>query len=430
MVKTKNALLLLALIFSFLMPAFILNCEGVVIMNLIKQQHVSMSAASWLQGCKDITIMISSFALISLIARLGHKKALLFATGLEMIICFMMATDASLNMARIYFILAGLSFAVIKISIYSSISLFAKDESQHAGFLSVLEGIYMLGILSGFWVFSFFMSFTSKWNNTFWFLGGMCALGMVIILLTPFKRTVDGQQVEDLTEAGKPKESVFAEFVSLFGRPIFFLFIILTFMYVFVEQSLTTWLPTYNNIVLKLSDVLSVQVVSIFLLGLAIGRLISAFVMKYIHWKKVLLACIIMAIATFVCSIITAYAYKPAGINSSWTQLPLAAYLIPMTGMFIGPIYPTICSTILTSHPKRYQVPISGLIIIFSAIGGTIGARIIGGAFENIGGINAMKIPIVPLVILLLLVLPYEFIVARHNGNNEEIQETASESCF
>ncbi|MCP3965269.1 MAG: MFS transporter [Lentisphaerae bacterium] len=421
--KTKNALLLLALIFSFLMPAFILNCEGVVIMNLIKQHHVSMSAASWLQGCKDITIMISSFALISLISRLGSKKALFFATLIEMIICFMMATDATLNMARVYFILAGLSFAVIKISIYSSISLFAKDESQHAGFLSVLEGMYMLGILSGFWVFSFFMSYTAHWNNTFWFLGGLCAVGLVLILITPFKRTDEEPTAEDIADAAAAKkEGVFAEFVALFGRPIFFLFIILTFMYVFVEQSLTTWLPTYNNIVLKLSDVLSVQVVSIFLLGLALGRLLSAFVMKYIHWKKVLLACIILAIATFVTSIVAAYAYKPVGVSVNWLQLPYVAYLIPLTGMFIGPIYPTLCSTILTSHPKRYQVPISGLIIIFSAIGGTIGARIIGGAFESVGGISAMKIPIIPLVILLFLVLPYEFIVNRHNNGREATQ--------
>jgi fucose permease len=55
MEKENNAKLIFVLIYLFLLPAFILNCEGVVIMNLIKYQHVSMSSASWLQGCKDIT---------------------------------------------------------------------------------------------------------------------------------------------------------------------------------------------------------------------------------------------------------------------------------------------------------------------------------------------------------------------------------------
>ena len=149
------------------------------------------------------------------------------------------------------------------------------------------------------------------------------------------------------------------------------------------------------------------------MLGLALGRLFCAFVMKYIHWKKVLLACILLALGTFILSIVMAYSYDPSISINSWSQLPVVAYLIPLTGFFLGPVYPTFCSTIITAHPKKQHVAVSA-IILFSALGGTIGARIIGGAFENIGGINAMKIPIIPLIFLLILVLPYEYIMTKH----------------
>jgi MFS transporter, FHS family, glucose/mannose:H+ symporter len=96
-----------------------------------------------------------------------------------------------------------------------------------------------------------------------------------------------------------------------------------------------------------------------------------------------------------------------------------------LTGFFIGPVYPTICSTILTSHPKRMHVQISGLIIVFSALGGTIGARIIGGAFESIGGVNAMIIPIIPLLFLLLLVLTYEIIITKYKKSSNLINDVS-----
>ena len=408
--KEKNILLMFVLIYSFILPAFILNCEGVVIMNLIKEQYATMSAASWLQGCKDLTIMISSFVLISIISKMGYKKALFAATLIQMIICILMGSFVTLNSSRVYFILAGLSFAVVKITIYSSVGTFTKNQSQHAGLLSILEGVYMLGILSGFWIFSFFMSFTDSWSNTFWFLAVLCLIGLILISITPFK---DISSEHEIVEDDGLKKGI-RGYIDLIIKPVFILFIILTFMYVFVEQSLTTWLPTYNNIVLSISEVLSVQVVSVFLLGLAVGRIFSAFVMKYIHWKVVLISCIIMAICSFTSSIVMAYIYVADTAITTWSQLPLVAFLIPLTGFFIGPVYPTICSTILTSHPKKMHVKISGLIIVFSALGGTIGARIIGGAFENIGGINAMKIPIIPLVVLLLLVVPYEIIMTKY----------------
>jgi MFS transporter, FHS family, glucose/mannose:H+ symporter len=223
MKKEKNVLLLLVMIYSFLLPAFILNCEGVVIMNLIKQQYATMSAASWLQGCKDITIMVSSFALISIISKIGYKKALFAATFIQMIICVLMASFVTLNTSRIYFILAGLSFAIVKITIYSSVGTFTKNQSQHAGFLSALEGVYMLGILSGFWIFSFFMSFTGSWNNTFWFLAVLCLIGLILIIVTPFKNEASK---DEIVESDGVKKGL-RGYIDLIVKPVFFLFIIL-----------------------------------------------------------------------------------------------------------------------------------------------------------------------------------------------------------
>jgi hypothetical protein len=47
----------------------------------------------------------------------------------------------------------------------------------------------------------------------------------------------------------------------------------------------------------------------------------------------------------------------------------------------------------------------SGLIIIFSALGGTIGSRIVGELFGSIGGANAFYFLLIPMSLLIVFVL-------------------------
>jgi FHS family glucose/mannose:H+ symporter-like MFS transporter len=61
--------------------------------------------------------------------------------------------------------------------------------------------------------------------------------------------------------------------LRLFMRPLVCVFVLTAFLYVLVEQSVGTWLPTFNNEILKLPAAMSVQVTSIYAACLALGRL-------------------------------------------------------------------------------------------------------------------------------------------------------------
>jgi len=47
----------------------------------------------------------------------------------------------------------------------------------------------------------------------------------------------------------------------------------------------------------------------------------------------------------------------------------------------------------------------SGLIIVFSALGGTLGSRIVGELFESVGGANAFYFLLIPMGLLIVFVL-------------------------
>ena len=86
-------------------------------------------------------------------------------------------------------------------------------------------------------------------------------------------------------------------------------------------------------------------------------------------------------------------------------DVPALGFILPLIGLFIAPIYPLLNSTVLSSLPKSLHSPMSGLIIIFSALGGTIGSRVVGELFETVGGANAFYFLLIPMVLLIVFVL-------------------------
>ncbi|WP_228368782.1 transporter [Francisella tularensis] len=91
----------------------------------------------------------------------------------------------------------------------------------------------------------------------------------------------------------------------------------------------------------------------------------------------------------------------------------LIALLFPMIGFFMAPIYPTLCSSVLSSQPENLQSAMAGLIIIFSALGGTIGSKVISEIFAQFGGITAFYFVLIPIIFLVLIIPPY----AKLHGN-------------
>src|SRR3546814_10631828 len=64
----------------------------------------------------------------------------------------------------------------------------------------------------------------------------------------------------------------FLGMLRLAARPLVLLFVLSAMLYVLIEQSIGTWLPTFNNEVLRLPNAMSVQMASAFEIGRASCR--------------------------------------------------------------------------------------------------------------------------------------------------------------
>jgi fucose permease len=185
-------------------------------------------------------------------------------------------------------------------------------------------------------------------------------------------------------------------------------------MYVMTEQGIMSWLPTFNQKVLFLPEKTSIYMSIILVLSIALGRYISSLLVKKISWYYILTFCLIGAALMVIFVLPETQKLTPKKIETL-ADVPVIAYVFPLIGFFLAPIYPLINSFILSATEKMFHSPMASLLVFFSAIGGTLGSRLVGYLFKNIGGQKAFYFSLIPMAILLICLLFFYRISKREN---------------
>lgn len=389
----------LSLFLNYFVFAILLNSVGTVILQVQSNYGVSESSASVLEAFKDLSIAIVSFLVASYITRIGYKNSMLIALALVGLACLAMPSLGGFAMTKVLFAATGTSFALIKVSVYATIGIVTTDKKEHASFMNFIESFFMIGILTGYFIFSAFVDDknlqSTEWLKVYYFLAGIVLVAFLLLLSSP----LDESSVKSNTS--KPFLEDFTDMIKLAITPLVLVFIMSAFTYVLIEQSIMSWLPTFNSKVLNLPSTLSIQMASILAASTAIGRFSAGFALRRIHWFMVLIVCLIAASALVVVAIPLAQNTTGQPVTG-WANAPLGAFVFPLIGLFIAPIYPAINSVILSTLPARQHGPMSGLIVIFSALGGTTGSIITGNIFQAYGGQTAFYFSLVPIGVLMV----------------------------
>lgn len=395
----------LSLFLNYFLFGLLLNSVGTVILQSQRYFNVSESAASVLEGYKDISIALVSFFVASFVIKIGYKKSMQIGLALVAVACLLMASVQSYWSVKLLFALTGASFALIKISIFAVIGLIAKDQKDHASIMNFVESTFMVGILSGYFAFSYMINDSdpnsSSWFNVYYIFSALYVLAFLLLS----KVKINESEIKTVKSEDKSKSS-FAEMLKLLLLPVIASFLICAFFYVLIEQSIMSWLPTFNSKVLGIPSSFSVLMAGLMAGSTALGRFIFGFVSKRISWIYLLSFCILIEIVMVAITLPLAE-NATSTVIETWTDIPLVAYLFPLIGFFLAPIYPMINSVLLASLPKSKHASMSGLIVVFSALGGTIGSLLTGLIFQYYGGLTAFYFSIAPSCCLLTLLLIY-----------------------
>jgi fucose permease len=392
--------MIVALALIYIVFAILLNSVGTVILQSIATFGIDKPEASSLERYKDLTIAVASFLVASFLPMLGYRRAMMLALVIVGGACIAMPLYPALLTTKLLFACVGIGFALTKVAVYSSIGLLTAEKTAHSRLTNTIEGMFMVGVLAGNWLFSAYVDAANPgnpvWTHVYWVLAALCALVILLLATSQLDESAAHAQGHNNTIADS-----LLEMLRLFLRPLVYVFLASAFLYVLIEQSFGTWLPTFNNEVLKLPHTMSIQLASILAGMTALGRFGAGMILKRVSWYWLLNACV-AAMGLLVVLVLPLARDVVARSDVGWFNAPVAAYLIPLIGLLMAPIYPVINSVALSALPKPMHAAMTGLIVVFSALGGTLGSYITARVFASFDGIHAFYFSLVPMTLVLV----------------------------
>jgi len=385
-----------ALVAAFMVFASLINSVGVIILQSIRTQNITKAQAGALQPFVDMPTAFSSILIGSVLPSLGLRRAMLATLALAIAACVSMPLFPHLWVSKLHLVIVGISFAATKVAVYTAIGTLTNSKRKHAALMSTVEGLFMFGILGGYWIFGSFSESTTRpklsWLDAYWIFAALLGAAMLLLWRNP----IHEQEPMQGARVGIRHELLFLARLAL--KPLIFTYAITDVVYVFLEQALGAWLPTFNAEIMHLPPSISIELSSEFSLSLAVGGLLGGAVLRRFRWFSVLSFCL-AGIAAVVVIVLPLARHAPSGTIHTLADLSGVAFLFPAVGVFLGPINPAINSAVLSSLPQEHHSAMAGLIVVFSAIGGTTGALITGFLFQA-RGIDAFYLLLVPVVLL------------------------------
>lgn len=381
---TKHSKISLPLKLTFLIFSMVLNCMGIVILQLSEAQ-ITYDKLGFLESFKDLPIAFISLFAVNFISKTGIKKSLILALTIVGICSLILPFVEVFWFYKVWFAIIGACFAIGKICVFGIIRNNISDEKSLAKTMNSVEASFMIGIFVvniGFgWVIS--SQFSEFWKFGFLSISVLSAITIFLFSKLPVS---EPENMEN--------ENIFKEVAGI-ANPLLITFLAVVFSIVFVEQSFNSWLPSFYKNHLKVNSFFALQASSFLALFSYIGRTVTANVIQRFSLPKYYILCL----SSIVIVLLIIIGIQFSGMDDSKILL----FLFPVIGLFLSPLYPVINSKMIAKIDKSKANVFTSLIVIFSSLGSSVSSIIMSVLFGN-QLLNYYSVYILSAVILLFTI--------------------------
>ncbi len=345
----------------FMMFAMTTDAVGAIIKEVMKQFNLSMTAAGLLHYGPMIAIALSGIFLGFLADKLGRKKTIIIGLSLFAFNSYLFIIGNSFAFFLSLLIISGLAIGIFKTGALALIGDISTSTNQHTSTMNMVEGFFGVGAIIGTFLVSYFLSVGVNWKWLYVFAATLCVILIVVALIVKYPQTkISTNEPINLKRT-----------MGMMKDPYALGFSIAAFLYVAVESAIYVWMPTlltdYNGNLIMLAT----YALSIFFILRAGGRFLGAFIMERFNWA---LAITFFSAAIFICF-----------IGSIWGGVEYAVILLPLSGLFMSVLYPTINSKGISCFPKSQHGGVAGVILFFTAAGAALGPLAMGAVSDALG---------------------------------------------
>lgn len=345
----------------FMMFAMTTDSVGIIIPEMIKTFHLSLTAAGLFQYATMSGIALAGFFLGHLADTLGRKTTIV--AGLVLFACasFLFAAGNSFVYFSTLLAVSGAGIGVFKTGALALIGDLSNSTLEHTSLMNTVEGFFGVGSILGPAILARLLATGASWKELYILAGAMC-LGLIFTALrTRYPVTKSsGEERADLYRTGKAMKNPYALAFSLGA-----------FLYVATEAAVYVWMPTLLAGYRGPAAALALYSVSVFFILRAAGRFAGAWMLRRFYWTRVLALASAVILICFVAS-----AAGGAGA---------AVYFLPASGLFMSVIYPSINSKGISCFPKSEHGAVAGVILFFTCLSAVAGPLAMGAVSDAMG---------------------------------------------
>lgn len=343
---TGHALVLIVTFAMFFMFGMTTDAVGEIIRLARGELNLSNTQASAFHWATMSAIALSGMFLGFLADRLGPKRTIILGLSIYGIASILFFAGKSFPVYVGLLFITGLAIGVFKTAALALIGDISSSTEDHTKKMNAVEGFFGIGAIAGPALVVTLDGAGFSWRWLYLFAAALCAAMIVSAALTTYPNSA---------KPAKSKANV-GHSLSLLGSPHALGFSLGIAMYVACEVAVFVWLPTF----LEGFDgtgpaaFFAAYAVMIFFVLRAAGRFLGVWILDRFDWKSVML---VFTGLIFACFCLSAVAGKT-----------IAVFLLPLSGLFMSMIYPTLNSKGISCFPKHDHGAVAGLILFFTAV--------------------------------------------------------------
>ncbi|NLP57846.1 sugar MFS transporter [Lutibacter sp. B1] len=337
----------------FMMFAMTTDAVGVIIPEVMGKFNLSMTAAGLLHYGPMTAIALAGIFLGFLADKLGRKKTIVIGLTIFVISSYLFLIGNTFGFFLLLLIISGVAIGIFKTGALALIGDMSRSTNEHTSTMNIVEGFFGVGAIIGPFLVSYFLSQNVDWKWLYIVAATLCVVLIIMALLAKYPETK--KTTEEPINVKRTLKMVKDPYALGFSMG--------AFLYVSIEAAIYVWMPTLIADYDGSFMFIAIYALPIFFILRAGGRFFGAWLLANLNWTVVLT---ISSLLIFLC-------YAFSFLNDTATVI-----LLPLSGLFMSVIYPTINSKGISCFPKSSHGSVAGIILFFTSAGAAIGPLLMG----------------------------------------------------
>ncbi len=344
----------------FMMFAMTTDSVGVIIPEVIKEFHLSMTVGGAFHYAAMSGIAVAAFFLGYLADKLGRKRTITLGLVLFALNSYLFAVGRSFAFFLVLLTISGAAIGIFKTGALALIGDISTSTTQHTATMNAVEGFFAVGAIIGPAIVTHFLAIGISWKWLYVIAGSICVILIVISSLVRYPQTETSTEAVDLRRT-----------VLMMKNPYALGFSAAIFLYVAVESAIYVWMPTLLGGYRGRATWMAAYAISIFFVLRALGRFVGSWMLARLNWAAV--------VAVFSFAILVCFVASMAG------GIGIAVFLLPMSGLFMSVLYPTINSKGISCFRRPEHGAVAGVILFFTCMSAVLGPLAMGAISDAFG---------------------------------------------